>query len=218
MLAPSVNKPVRSSHTPPLQSGDILSRAEFERRYKTMPDIKAELIEGVVYMASPVFLPHATYHAIAMGWLATYVFSTNGLMIADNVSLRLDNINEVQPDICVWRPEREPSGIPNEEEYLEIIPDLVIEVSASSASHDLRSKRTVYQRYGVQEYVVLAVHEQETHWWSLDEGLYKPVFPNERGIFRSRIFPGLWLSATDFWQGNGQALLAVLQEGMKAEK
>ena len=39
----------------PLESGDRLSRAEFERRYMAMPDLKrAELIEGVVYVPSPV--------------------------------------------------------------------------------------------------------------------------------------------------------------------
>ena len=39
----------------PLESGDRLTRAEFERRYSARPDIKkAELIEGVVYVATPV--------------------------------------------------------------------------------------------------------------------------------------------------------------------
>lgn len=40
---------------PPLESGDRLTRQEFERRYTAVSDIrKAELIEGVVYVASPV--------------------------------------------------------------------------------------------------------------------------------------------------------------------
>src|SRR4051812_13280510 len=38
----------------PLENGDHLTRAEFERRYEAMPNVKAELIEGVVFMASPV--------------------------------------------------------------------------------------------------------------------------------------------------------------------
>src|SRR5438067_1488278 len=42
---------------PPLEPGDRLSRAEFERRYDAMPALKkAELIEGVVYWPSPVRL------------------------------------------------------------------------------------------------------------------------------------------------------------------
>ncbi|MGC8713934.1 MAG: hypothetical protein ACP5RH_16210, partial [Leptodesmis sp.] len=40
---------------PPLENGDRLTRLEFERRYTAMPDLKkAELIEGIVYMASPL--------------------------------------------------------------------------------------------------------------------------------------------------------------------
>ena len=38
----------------PLENGDRLTRAEFERRYDAMPHVKkAELIEGEVYMPSP---------------------------------------------------------------------------------------------------------------------------------------------------------------------
>ena len=36
---------------PPLESGDCLTRDEFERRFDAMPNLKkAELIEGVVYV------------------------------------------------------------------------------------------------------------------------------------------------------------------------
>ena len=43
----------------PLENGDRLSRLEFERRYQAMPELKkAELIEGRVYMASPVRIIH----------------------------------------------------------------------------------------------------------------------------------------------------------------
>ena len=42
--------PANLSHItiPPLENGDLLSRAEFERRYTAMPKLKkAELIEGI---------------------------------------------------------------------------------------------------------------------------------------------------------------------------
>ncbi len=80
---------------PPLQSGDYLSRSEFERRYETMPAAKAELIEGVVYMASPVYFTHGRYHSFAIHWLSAFVDNTPGLEIADNVSTRLGNDSEV---------------------------------------------------------------------------------------------------------------------------
>ena len=50
----------------PLENGDRLTRREFERRYAARPDIKkAELIEGVVHMPSPVrFAGHGEPHSL----------------------------------------------------------------------------------------------------------------------------------------------------------
>jgi hypothetical protein len=50
---------------PTLENGDKLTRAEFERRYWGMPNLKkAELIEGIVYMASPLRISqHGEPHA-----------------------------------------------------------------------------------------------------------------------------------------------------------
>ncbi len=57
----------------PLESGDRLTRPEFERRYQAMPQIKkAELIEGVVYVPSPVrFTRHARPHAFMVTWMTS---------------------------------------------------------------------------------------------------------------------------------------------------
>jgi hypothetical protein len=47
--------PVPTPGLPLLEPGDRLSREEFERRYDRIPQLKkAELIEGTVYMPSPV--------------------------------------------------------------------------------------------------------------------------------------------------------------------
>lgn len=85
---------------PPLESGDRLSRAEFERRYSTMPDLKkAELIEGVVYVASPLRAQaHSNPHAHIITWLGVYEAATSGVKCYDNPTVRLDGDNEPQPD------------------------------------------------------------------------------------------------------------------------
>src|SRR5438093_9991780 len=85
---------------PPLQHGDRLTRAEFERRYDAMPHLKkAELIEGVVYMPSPVtHRYHGNPHFNLIFWLGGYAAATPGLEGGDNASLRLDLDNEPQPD------------------------------------------------------------------------------------------------------------------------
>src|SRR2546425_12699288 len=89
---------------PPLEQGDRLSREEFERRYELMPHLKkAELIEGVVYMPSPVRVrSHGKPHIQMTGWVSTYCAATPGVECADNTTLRLDPDNEPQPDVLLW--------------------------------------------------------------------------------------------------------------------
>src|SRR4051794_1942273 len=89
---------------PPLCNGDHLDRIEFERRYEAMPHVKkAELIEGVVFMPSPVsFDNHGHQHSRLMGCLAFYELHTPGVDAADNATVRLDMDNEPQPDALMF--------------------------------------------------------------------------------------------------------------------
>jgi hypothetical protein len=77
---PQIAKSARSTYRkpPPLENGDYLTREEFEQRYDAMPDLKkAELINGIVYVGSPVrFYAHAEPHASIVGWLGSYCAAT----------------------------------------------------------------------------------------------------------------------------------------------
>src|SRR5438034_6102230 len=97
---PTSPSPPMAPRIPPLENGDRLSREEFERRYDAMPHLKkAELIEGVVYMPSPVrFDAHAEQHAWLIHWLVTYAMYTPGVRTGDNASTRLNQTNVPQPD------------------------------------------------------------------------------------------------------------------------
>jgi Uma2 family endonuclease len=142
---------------PPLENGDRLTRREFERRYQARPDIKkAELIEGVVYMPSPVhFRSHSEPHGWIIGWLVAYCAGTPGVRLGDNATVRLDRDNEVQPDALLRiEPEAGGSSRISEDDYVEGAPELIVEIAATSASYDLHDKLQVYRRNGVREYVV----------------------------------------------------------------
>src|SRR3954468_18691626 len=80
------------SAVPPLENGDHLTRPEFERRFDAMPLLKkAELIDGVVYMAAPVgHARHGHPHFHVIGWLYRYIESTPGVDGGADSSLRLD--------------------------------------------------------------------------------------------------------------------------------
>ena len=203
-----------------LESGDRLSRPEFERRYRAMPDVKkAELIEGVVYVASPVRVSkHGNPHSRIITWLGTYEASTPGTMTCDNTTVRLDAENEPQPDALLridesWGGQSRIS----EDDYIEGAPELIVEIAASSASYDLHDKLWAYQRNGVREYLVWLTQEQQFRWYVLQAGDYVQQQPNPQGILHSQVFPGLQLAVAALLAGDMQRVLAVLQEGIEGE-
>lgn len=202
---------------PPLHNGDHLTLAEFQRRYAAQTQLKkAELIEGVVYVPSPVHLDtHARPHSRIMGLLFNYMAATPGTDTADNASVRLDTENEVQPD-AVLRIREEYGGQSrqSEDDYLIGAPELVVEIAASSAAYDLHEKLRVYRRTGVQEYVILLTLEQETLWYRLNEGRYDAIVPDDDGIHRSAVFPGLHFHSAKFWADDLPGQMAVLQAGI----
>jgi len=209
--------PQKSSRTPPLNAGDRLSRAEFERRYQAHPEInKAELIEGVVHMPSPVhFVLHSQPHVDIITWLGLYRAATPGVIGGDNATVRLDYENVVQPDALLrLEPALGGRSRVTEDDYLAGPPELVVEIAASSASYDMHDKRRVYARNGVQEYLVAQAYEQRVDWFVLREGVYEALRPDAEGILRSEVFPGLWLPVDALWAGDLAAMLSVLQQGL----
>ena len=186
---------------PPLESGDRLTRTEFERRY-TADDrpIKAALIEGIVYVASPLrFQQHAEPHSRLHGWLWSYQIATPGLQLGIEPTVRLDRANEVQPDIALMLDETAGGNARiTEDGYLEGAPELAVEIAASSAAIDLNRKLEVYRRNGVLEYIVWQSYEQRLDWFVLEGEQYQPLVPDDDRVLRSRVFPGLWLAIDAF--------------------
>lgn len=203
--------------TPPLEVGDRLTRAEFERRWKAMPHIKkAELIEGVVYMPSAVrYRAHGLPHTVLSHWLQSYVLGTPGTEAADNSSIRLDNDNEPQPDLLL-RLDRSLGGQSweDDEGYLRGAPELAAEIAASSASYDLHQKLHVYRRHGVREYVVWRTFDRAIDWFVLREGNYERLAPDAEGLLKSLVFPGLWLDAPALLRNDLAAAVAAANRGL----
>jgi Uma2 family endonuclease len=180
---------------PSLVHGERLSRDEFERRYEAMPDVRAELLDGVVYiMASPVSGRHGSPHFRIIGWLGAYESATEGVEGYDNTSLRLSPTAEPQPDgmlfvteDCGGQTHMSADGYP------EGSPELLIEVAVTSVSYDLNVKQPIYLRNGVREYIVWRVDQGLIDWFVLRPGRYESLAAGGDGILRSEAFPGLWL-------------------------
>lgn len=206
----------KRASVPPLRNGDRLTRREFERRYLAMPGVnKAELIEGNVYMPSPVRLRgHGKGHAFLIGWLTYYVSKTSGISdIGDNSTVRLDEDNEPQPDVLMLLPATAGgTSRVDDDGYIVGGPELACEISYSSVSIDLHQKLNAYRRNGVREYLVWRTEDDAVDWFVLRDGKYAPLAPTD-GTLRSTQFPGLWLDVAALIKGDLPTVFAAVDRG-----
>jgi Uma2 family endonuclease len=201
---------------PPLQNGDRLTAEEFERRYDAMPELKkAELINGVVYMPSPVSVDdHGAPHFDVVGWLSVYRMATPGVRGADNATLRLPLNNRPQPDTCLFIEPSHGGQVRIVDRYIVGGPELVVEVTATSASYDLHDKLDVYRANRVREYVVWKVLEGALEWFVLRDARYEPLALSPDGLFKSEALPGLWLDPSALINGDLARVWQAAQQGI----
>lgn len=213
--------PVQARAEVLLEPGDRLSRDEFERRYERMPHLKkAELIEGIVYMPSPIrFHKHAEPHSRLGTWLGTYAAETSGVRCGDNSTIRLDLDNEPQPDLLLMKlPEKGGQARISDDDYIEGAPELAVEIVGSSRAYDLHQKKGAYRRNGIREYLVWITDENRLVWWELSGSDYQEMAPAGGGRLKSGVFPGLWLDAPALLRGDMKAVLATLRHGLDSSE
>ena len=206
---------------PPFENGDRMDQATFHRRYRRMPeDVKAELLGGIVSMASPVSIEHGTLdHTIGL-WFGTYAVRTPGLRAAANATIILGTKDEPQPDQCLFIEARRGGRsrieriVGEKSSYLFGPPEMVAEIAASSRSRDLHLKRRRYYLAGVEEYLVLLPRGRRAWWFVRGESAFAAMPADADGVFRSRLFPGLWLDAAALFAEDAAALLAMLEKGL----
>ncbi len=214
-----LEEPSTPHFVPPLENGDRLTRAEFERRYEAMPHLhKAELIEGEVHMPSPVRIKHhAKPHRNLSTFFGVYSHFTPGVGGGDNPTVRLDMDNEPQPDDVLYvEPEYGGRVRIDEDDYINGGPELAAEISSSSVSIDLGQKMHVYLRNQVQEYVVWRVLDETIDWFFWKDGNYQRLAATADGIYKSQVFPGLWIDAPAILSGNFAQAHATLQQGLNS--
>lgn len=201
---------------PPLQSGDRLTAEEFDRRYAATPEkFKAELIKGVVYVASPVTLEeHGGPRFDVIGWLALYRTATPGIRGGDNTTIRLPMNNRPQPDACLIIEPSCGGQVQIVDRYVVGSPETVAEVAATSESFDLGDKLDVYRQFGVREYIVWRVFDREIDWFVLRGEQYKRLPLSADGIYKSEVLPGLWLDPAALVGGDMVRVSLIAQQGI----
>lgn len=199
----------------PLEAGDHLDQATFHERYKAMPsEFRAELIGGIVIVPSPLSPEHGAYHALVMTWLGNYWIATPGTQARDNATAILDDTSEPQPDaVLILDPACGGQTGLSEDGYATGPPEMIVEVASSSASIDLHTKRRDYEQAGVLEYIVIVIRQHRVRWFVLQEDGYQEGVA-EDGVFKSAVFPGLWLHAAALLQLDGLQVMETLRQGM----
>lgn len=201
---------------PPLAFGDKLTREEFLRRWELHPEIKfAELIGGIVYMPSPLSVAHGDMGSMVGTWLCHYSAETPGTRSGNNTTSLLLG-QSPQPDHNLRILPEFGGGSRVEDSYLGGTPELLAEICRSSASYDLHVKLDLYQEAKVPEYLAILLYENEIRWHILDQGVYRVQPPGPDGVWRSKVFPGLWLDGDALLEDNMSQVLAKLQEGLNS--
>jgi hypothetical protein len=199
---------------PPLVEGQRLDQPTFHARYEAMPPAtRAELINGVVFMPDPFGFGHAAAKPPVIVWIDYYREQTPVLEVLANVSTVLGPKSEVQPDVLLLiLPEfGGQARIPKE--WVWGPPELVAEVAEETRYVDLGPKFEDYERAGVREYVVRALEPDEVYWFVLRNGRFEELPPGPDGIYRSEVFPGLWLDPQALLRCDTRRLRAVVDLG-----
>ena len=212
----------------PLVAGDKISWDEFIRRWEGVPKMEhAELIGGVVYMPSPVSMPHAEMSNLVGYWLRHYQGHTPGCRSGTDATWRMGD-DGPQPDQFLRILPSHGGQSDMERVYARGAPELIVEVSLSSEDYDLHEKRDLYETAGVREYIVVLLREREVRWFRLTDDGYAIQSANEnenenededaRGVIKSSVFPGLWLDVPALLAERTKEVLATLEEGLASDE
>ncbi len=205
---------------PPLVHGEHLDQPTFHERYEAMPpETRAELVEGVVYMPSPMRLDHGKESRFVAGWLDRYEGYTPGVGGADGATVKLDLRGEPQPDhFLLIEPECGGQITVDEDDYCVGAPELVVEIAKATRSYDLVQKKADYERAGVQEYVVVELDPDRIHWFIRRGERFEEMRPGRDGIYRSKVFPGLWLDPVALFARDRRRRDEVLEQGVQSPR
>ena len=204
---------------PPLVAGDFLSRAEFLRRWEAMPHVKkAELIRGIVYMPSPLSVDHGIADSNVGTWLGVYKAYTPGCETGNNMTWLMQEDEAPQPDTSLWVLPEWGGEAKRRGQLIEGTPGFLAEVCVSSAAYDLHQKLEVYQEAGVQEYLAVLVRDAPGTLAPAGAARFKVVAAPTDGVYRSVLFPGLWLDSAALLVNDMARVLKVLQDGLQSSE
>lgn len=176
---------------PSRAASDLLTVEDF---YALVSDgQKADLIDGVIYMASPDSLRANDLTWFVATLLRHFVEARGiaGRVVFSRFAFRLSERSAPEPDVAYVRPER--VGL-LDEGGMRGGPDIAVEiVSRESRQRDYELKRRLYEESGVPEYWIIDPIQQRVEFLVLEEGRYQLAPLEENRLFRSLALPAFWI-------------------------
>lgn len=202
------------NYSPLRHPGDHMSLDEFLDRWNRMPDLKfAELTDGAVYLPLPVSKDHGFYDSRIQAFCGYYAMRTLGTESGTNGNWLVPSDAAPQPD-CAISIAPEYGGRCTVGEGLAAgVPEMVSEICHSSRAYNLGPKLALYQSAGVNGHLAVLVEERRFEWRMLVNGSYQ-LLDSDANVYRSRIFPGLWINEFAFWKDDSETLLKTLEQGL----
>src|SRR5258708_15686946 len=195
----------------PLITGIRLSREEFLRRWESLPELKkAELIEGIVFVPSPVGRRHSFFDSKLNAWLFLYSAHTPRTEVGSNATCDLMG-SMPQPDAFLLI-----VGANPQKKFVDVAPELVVEICETSTDYDYGPKLDLYRRAGVKEYITVDTMHGWLVWRILVDRDYQHLAADDEGVLRSPTFPGLWLDPEHVWLADSIPMIELLPPGIAA--
>ena len=165
-----------------------------EQFYWLVPDDrKADLIDGVIYIAPPDSLRANQLTGFVALLFQGFVEdrAAGGHVFFCRYAFRLSEFSAPEPDVAYVRPERVDLV---EEGSMRGGPDIAVEIVSRESRHrDYDLKRRLYEEAGVPEYWIIDPVQQRVEFLVLEEGRYQLAPLEANRLFRSRALPGFWI-------------------------
>ncbi|MGH7598672.1 MAG: Uma2 family endonuclease [bacterium] len=155
-------------------------------------DQKADLINGVIYMATPATLEHEDEFGFVLMIVRGFVKRKKlGFVLGSRAAMQLSDEDAPEPDLMFISKERLAKA--KGKAFLGAA-DLVVElISPSSRWLDLGEKKDLYAKFGVREYWVIDLFRQAAYFLKNKNGVWEDLTVDAMGIVRSSVLPGFWL-------------------------
>jgi Uma2 family endonuclease len=145
-----------------------------------------EVIDNVLYMSPAPKYTHQRLLGLLFRKISDHIEKTNiGEAFISPVDVYFEALfSAVQPDLIFIS--KANMGIMNEDGYFYGAPDLIVEVLSSNKKRDTVTKKSLYERAGVKEYVIADPANRKVLGHLLNNNKYDLVYEDE-GIFKSKL-------------------------------